>query len=792
MVDTFLAQQSIEQRKDLGTDDAAAFAYWTTQEKIAEHEERKFVKRGREIVKRYRDERPDSMQGTHRYNILWSNVQTLIPTLYGRTPAADVSRRFKDQPDDAGRMAATLLETSIDYCVDMIDLDDVMESIVEDRLLPGRGVARVLYIPTFGEPIASNDNPEFEDTQASPDIVDNPGDEEKPSSEDDAGDMPSQMQEETDPLREVINEEVVIEYVFWEDYREGPARKWREVPWLRYRAYMDRDQLIKRFGAKGKKVNLDYQPKGSPESVREEPPPDIYKKAIVWEIWDKVKKQVVWLAPGTPDLILDQIDDPLGLKNFFPQPDPLRSTTTNDKRQPVADYIEYQDQAREMDNLTARIDRLTRALKVSGVYPGEEKQVLQQLVDEGTENRLIPVEDWPRWGDKGTLENLIQFMPIKQIAETLIQLYDAREKTKQTLYEITGIGDIMRGNTDPGETLGAQQLKANFSTRRITPQQKKVAKFASALFQIVGEVIALHFDPKTISKMTGHPVLQPVPQLPAPPPQMIPAPPQAAQQPAQPGMPPQAAPGAPPVAPGSNVTPFPQQPAAVPNPAFAQWQQQQQQVQQIVAANAQLQAQFDAAVKLIKEDVKHGFRIDIEADSTIAADEQAEKQARTEFISEAVPLLGQLIPMAQGNPALADAAKELFLFGMRAFKAARPLEETFEKAFDAIGKMPPAPPKGKKGGASGVDSPADIALRAKQIQADSADDQGKNQIAAQANAIKAQQVAGELQLGQQKLQAEIAHNSTKLSLDAQSAQDEANFRRERGMAAEARTASGLT
>lgn len=790
MVDTFLAQQSIEQRKDLGDGDEAIFAYWTTQEKIAEHEERKFVKRGREIIKRYRDERPDSMQGTHRYNILWSNVQTLIPTLYGRTPAADVSRRFKDQADDSGRMAATLLETSIDYCVDMIDLDDVMESIVEDRLLPGRGVARVLYIPTFGEPIASNDNPEFEDTQAAPDVVDNPGDEADEKKADAVDGMNGAMQEETDPLREVVNEEAVIEYVFWEDYREGPARKWREVPWLRYRAYMTRDELVKRFGAKGKKVNLDYQPKGSPESVKEDPPPDIYKKAIVWEIWDKVKKQVVWLAPGTPDLILDQIDDPLRLKNFFPQPDPLRSTTTNDKRQPVADYIEYQDQAREMDNLTARIDRLTRALKVSGVYPGEEKQVLQQLVDEGTENRLIPVEDWPRWGDKGTLENLIQFMPIKQIAETLIQLYDAREKTKQTLYEITGIGDIMRGNTDPNETLGAQQLKANFSTRRITPQQKKVAKFASALFQIVGEVIALHFDPKTISKMTGHPQLQPVPQLPPMPPQMIPAPPQA-QQPPQPGVQPQAAPGAPQQTPGGNVVPFSPQPAVIPNPAFAQWQQQQQQVQQIVAANAQLQAQFDAAVKLIKDDVKHGFRIDIEADSTIAADEQAEKQARTEFISEAVPLLGQLIPLAQGNPALADAAKELFLFGMRAFKAARPLEETFEKAFDEIGKMPPPPPKGGKG-ASGVDSPADIALRAKQIQADSADDQGKNQIAAQANAIKAQQVAGELQLGQQKLEAEVAHNSSKLSLDAQSAADEANFRRERGMAAEARTASGLT
>src|SRR6185503_7736115 len=99
-------------------------------------------------------------------------------------------------------------------------------------------------------------------------------------------------------------------------------------------------------------------------------------------------------------------------------------------------------------------------------------------VDEGTENRLIPVEDWPAWADKGGLKEFIQWMPIQQVAETLIQLYDARDKVKATLYEITGIGDIMRGNTQPTETATAQLLKTNFVTRRVQPQQKDVARLA--------------------------------------------------------------------------------------------------------------------------------------------------------------------------------------------------------------------------------------------------------------------------------------------------------------------------
>ena len=79
------------------------------------------------------------------------------------------------------------------------------------------------------------------------------------------------------------------------------------------------------------------------------------------------RKRVCWYAPGTPDLILDEQDDPLRLADFFPNSDPVLATTSNDKRVPVPDYTEYQDQARELDILTARIDRLTRALKVSGI-----------------------------------------------------------------------------------------------------------------------------------------------------------------------------------------------------------------------------------------------------------------------------------------------------------------------------------------------------------------------------------------------------------------------------------------
>ncbi len=716
MVDVAAIGDRIETQDDLGVGDAAAFAYWETQERIAEKEERAWIKRAREIVKRYRDERPQGGARMSRFNILWSNVQTLQPTLYARTPRPDVERRFHDQ-DPTGRLAAILIERCLAYAVDAFDFDAVMRAVVQDRLLPGRGVARVVYVPHFVEQTTRNQysvigNQKEEDTAAS------------------ESDLITDHRLLTSEDHEVIFEEVKAVYVFWEDYREGPARQWSEVPWVRYRAFLTRDELVGRFGPeKGRKVNLDYTPRAGADPVKDDPPPDVFKKAIVHEVWDKARKRVVWYAPGTPDLILDTQDDPLRLPGFFPNPDPLLATTTNDKRIPVPDFVEYQDQAHELDLITARIDRLTRALKVSGIYPGEEKALLQQLIDDGSENRLIPVADWPAFVDKGSLANMIQWMPVQQIAETLIQLYNARDKVKAALYEVTGIGDIMRGMTSPQETLGAQELKANFATRRIVPQQKEVARFARDLMRLMGAVIAEHFAAKTIAMIAGYPQLS-----------------------ADAG---QATAG------GLGI--------AVPNPSA------------VVSPLSSVLSPLFSALALIRQDGANGFRIEIEADSTIAPDEQAEKQARVEFLAQMVPLLEQVVPLAMGNPALASVCREITLFAARGFRIARTLEESLEQAFEALAHMPPSAPQGA---AAGKAAAAEVAVRAHEIDA-------RTQIEHDKNAIAAAKAFGDHQLEQAKLASESLAEHTRLGMEAERLETEKASLGLRAAEVAARQAQGL-
>jgi len=101
--------------------------------------------RVRKILQRFRDTRDQLSSGTTgaRFNILWSNVTTLVPACFSRLPQPDVSRRYKDN-DPVGRVAALLLERALDYEVQHYpDYEESLKQVVQDRFLGGRGTAWV-------------------------------------------------------------------------------------------------------------------------------------------------------------------------------------------------------------------------------------------------------------------------------------------------------------------------------------------------------------------------------------------------------------------------------------------------------------------------------------------------------------------------------------------------------------------------------------------------------------------------------------------------------------------------
>jgi hypothetical protein len=123
---------------------------------------------------------------------------------------------------------------------------------------------------------------------------------------------------------------------------------------------------------------------------------------------------------------------------------------------------------------------------------------LQRLLTEGENNTLIPVDKWMGFSEKGGLKGSIDILPIDQIANALIQCYRARDEIKGQIYEITGISDIVRGQTAASETATAQQIKGQYAGLRLRSMQEDVALFATALIQLKAQIICSKFQPQTI------------------------------------------------------------------------------------------------------------------------------------------------------------------------------------------------------------------------------------------------------------------------------------------------------
>jgi hypothetical protein len=438
------------------------------------------------IVKKYKDDSRYDRNPNARFNILWSNVQTIQPAIFARLPRPDVSRRFRDN-DPIGRVASMMLERALEFEIEHYgDYKSAMNNAVLDRLLGGRGVSWVRYEPHFAVDEEQEPDDGFQVTEDS-----------------DEAETESAMEIES-PER-IEYECCPVDYVHWKDFGHTIARTWEEVTAVWRKVYMSRPALVERFGEElGYKIPLDTKPDDLKQSYKSD---DGVYEALIYEIWDKETGKVLWISKSLGK-ILDERDDPLGLENFWPCPKPLYSTLTTDSLEPIPDYVIYQDQARELDTLCDRIDGLINALKVRGVYDASSSE-LQRLFSEGENNTLIPVHNWMAFAEKQGMKGAIDLVDITPFAQALAQCYQAMEQVKGQIYELMGIADIQRGQTDPNETLGAQIIKSNNAAGRLKTMQHAVVDFATSLLTIKSQIICNHFTDETLVKISGAMQLSP-------------------------------------------------------------------------------------------------------------------------------------------------------------------------------------------------------------------------------------------------------------------------------------------
>lgn len=406
------------------------------------------------------------------FNIYHSNIQTLLPALYNSTPIPDVRRRFADV-DPLGRVGSDVLDRTLSYSIDGYDFDDTVISSVFDMLLAGRGLARVTY-----------------EAQTVP-MTDEMG-------------MPV-VDEMGEPIEDVAYQAVGCEHVPWATFRHGPARRWSDVPWVAFAHYYTKEGLRSLAGKKADDVALDMyisSDKEGPEGDR--PAKEIFKRALVWEIWDKESRKVIFISPSYTDGPLLEIDDPLGLEKFFPVPRPMMAIQSSGDMSPICEYRVYKDLLIELDAVTYRIRKLVAQLRPRGLYAGNESDV--ERIADAEDGELVGASDVVGFLEGGGLDKLISWFPLDPAAKTVQMLWQQRESIKQTIYEVTGLSDIIRGQSNAAETLGAQKIKQQWGSLRIQRRQQEVQRFVRDLFRLKAELIAEKFEPATLNAICGYEV----------------------------------------------------------------------------------------------------------------------------------------------------------------------------------------------------------------------------------------------------------------------------------------------
>lgn len=663
---------------------------WSGRVDEAQKRLKEFRKAGGRVTAIYEAEKKQDFQ----YNILYSNTETLQPALYNNVPRPVVQRRYKDS-DPVGKAASEVIKRTLEYLIDSNDqdysnFDSMMTQAVLEGLVPGMGLTRFKYDPKYGAEIPQT-------------TVEG----EEPVTE-------------SSPLHEVEAETVCGEEIPWDRILYGYAKKWKDLPWLGIEHFMTKEEVAANFDAATAEKVPYSSCSGKEDSDGDEGSRKIEessgdKLAHIIEIWDKTSKKVKFLCLGYGEMLKD-VDDPLKLSGFFPCPEPLTFMSRISSMIPKALYEMYEEQAKELNTCTIRINKIMRAAKVRGFYDATLTGLKELMAQE--DNTLMPAENVSAMLQGQTLDRAIWFFPVEKLVGMLQQLYIQREQVKNVIYEITGISDILRGSSVASETATAQNIKNQWGTLRLKRMQKRVMKYVRDSLRIMAEIAVTKLSQETLAAMTGlkFPTAQEK--------QAGELQKQQALQQAQ----------------------MAGQPPPPPPPGFVEMMSS---------------PTWEEVMSVLQSDLQRNYRIDIETNSTIDAEASEDKQDVAEFMNAMAQFLNGIAPVIEQGMMTFDVAKGILLSIVKRFRFGVEVEDQIMNMQGPLPRQQGEDPK--------------LAAEKAKIAAET--ELGQAQMKMQLEKSTAEQELGKQQLQMQaiKLQAEQEFGKQQLQFKVQEMQAEHEF-----------------
>jgi len=379
---------------------------------------------------------------TNKQNVFWSSVETLKPFIYFKAPIPYIKRRSKKENavEDA---ACQILEKALAANMENQDFDGVIKYARNDYLISGLGLVFEKINPIF-KSIVSEDNRS-------------------------AHDLKQEVLENISIETTYLNPEKII-------FDTENVKVWEDVAWVAQKIEMTNAEAVAQFG-KWAEPFLMFSSSDENESERE---------VSVYRIWAKKEKKILYLSKNIKERFLRVDEDVLKLSGFYPFPKPVFATLANDGMIPVPDYVQIKCLLDELDGVNSRMKLIMQALKISGAYDGSFPELANILNKDVT---LVEISDFEKLREKGGMRGVMEFAPIEQYVSALQVLAERRQMLMDAIYEITGVSDIMRGNSNPNDTATAVRNKTNFGTLRNQDRQNDFQRFLGDVLKIKAELI---------------------------------------------------------------------------------------------------------------------------------------------------------------------------------------------------------------------------------------------------------------------------------------------------------------
>lgn len=628
-----------------------------------------------------------------RYDTFWASMEVLKPAIYARTPHVVAKPRFSDA-NATDKLTAEIMERVLNSEFERSHIHEHMLMVRDDLAITNRGVLWVTHDDEDGNATCG-------------------------------------------------------EWLDRCDFMHEPARSWPEVSWVARRAWLTLEEMKERFRSKsgdaylkaffgreyGDGFNTSESFNGYDEGIPE--------KAAVWEYWCRESNKVYWVTEGVEEF-LDEADPWINLKDFFPCPRPAYGTLARRSLIPVPDYRRYEANLDQINRVTRKIYDLLDEVQMRGLVAGSgsaAQAVESAMREKDVSSLLIPVDTSSMHLVQGAggLSSMVQWLPMVELSQTIQGLIEAREMLFMSFDRLSGISDIMRGESEAEETLGAQRLKSQYGSVRVKDKKDELIRISRDAARIAGEIICETFSQEELLDIA---------QMQVPTRREVDKAIKDLEKQARAEM--------------EELTEGVEQAAPQDEEQAAQIEQQFQQAQAQIAEKYRPQFEqlantvvIEDVMRLIRDDRGRALIIDIENDSTVMTDELAEKQVRGEFLTGFSNALAAVQPLMGAGEQGAKLAGAMLKFALEPFSPSRDLQSTIDEFVENAPQIAAA--MGQEGGdAEGVQALAEAEMekaRAQmaKVEADSQLKQAENERKVMELQQKAQKDQMALMAEQEKL-----------------------------------------